>query len=90
LIISNKTEIVQLKYLLRKCVKIEIDNDTYLSYCVYNEENMINILLKKFLFVLNHFKFEIKFKKLKCVLTRKNEPFFCPFSIRFFSQEGKF
>ncbi len=26
---SNKTEIVQLKNLLRKCVKLEIDNDAY-------------------------------------------------------------
>jgi hypothetical protein len=36
---SNKTEIVQLKNLLRKCVKLEIDSDTYLSYCVDNEEH---------------------------------------------------
>ena len=36
---SNKTKIVQLKNLLRKCVKLEIDNDTYLSYCVDNEEH---------------------------------------------------
>jgi hypothetical protein len=36
---GNKTEIVQLKNLLRKCVKIEIDDDTYLSYCVENEEH---------------------------------------------------
>ena len=36
---SNKTLIFQLKNLLKKCVKIEIDNDTYLSYCVDNEEH---------------------------------------------------
>ena len=36
---SNKTLIVQLKHLLRKCVKIEIDDDTYLSYYVENKEH---------------------------------------------------
>ncbi len=36
---SNKTLIVQLKNLLRKCVKIEIDDDTYLSYYVENKEH---------------------------------------------------
>jgi hypothetical protein len=36
---SEEIEIILLKKIIRKCIKIVIDSDIYLTYCVDSEEH---------------------------------------------------